>query len=149
MSKSQIDIDLQSASKGPSLEALLGFVAVTHAQQGDEVLRQLLLQCLVLFEADASSGAPGLSTILKTVFGLELSQQRIQSALDGLVAQGEVTVLPGSGKYSAEPVFRSRVEARIRSAQSLQQSVKDSWLLQCTSKFPALNGEEAWKCLQQ
>lgn len=142
-------LGLQVCAEGPSLQALLGFVAVTHAQQGDEVLRQLLLQCLVLFEEETCSGVSGLRTVLKTVFGLELSHQRIQSALDSLVAEGQVTILPASAKYSADQVFRSRVESRIESAQSLQESVKDAWLRQCTAKFTALDREQAWKCLQQ
>ncbi len=141
--------ELQVPSEGPSLQALLGFVAVTHAQQGDEVLRQLLLQCLVLFEGETSSGVQGFSAVFKTFFGLELSGQRIQSALDSLVAEAQVILLPGSAKYSANPIFRSRVEARIKSAQSLQENVKEAWFLQCTSKFSAFDREQAWKCLQQ
>lgn len=134
--------------KGPSLEALLGFVAITHSQQGDETLRHLLLQCLVLFPNEASTASDFCSTLL-SVFGIDISIERIQAALDRLVAEGQIVRPTGSPNYSTSAVIRKRIENRIESAKALQERVKNHWLNQCESKFPDLNGKQAWLCLHQ
>jgi hypothetical protein len=139
----------QNRSESPSLQALLGFVAVSNVQQGNEVLRQLILHCLVLLPAEAASSAQDCCSTVLTMFGLDLGTDRVQSALDELMAQGQVTRLPQSAKYSVSAVVRGRVESRIESARSLQERVRDSWLEQCRLKFPILNHAHAWLCLQQ
>jgi hypothetical protein len=145
----QVPLATQIRSDGPSLEALLGFVAVSNVQQGDEVLRQLLLHCLVVFPSESAHGSADCCSILTTVFGLKIGLPRVQSALDELVAQGQVTQLPGSAHYRVNAVFRGRIEARIESAKVLQERVKNNWLQQCNPRFPDLDREQAWTCLQQ
>jgi len=134
----------------PSLEALLGFVAVTNAQHGDDILKQLCLQCLVLFPEESLSSAEQLCSVLVATFGLNMSTDRVQTALDLLVSQRQVKCLPGTNQYVAATTARARIETRIQSARLLQGRVKRQWLTQCLAKFGAeLEGQQAWDCLQQ
>jgi hypothetical protein len=129
---------------------LLGFVAVTNAQRGDETLKQLCLQCLVLFPEEAVSSAQQLCSVISAAFGLTISTDRVQRELDRLVSQEQVKRMPGTDQYAATSPARTRVETRIESARSLQERVRDQWLAKCQSNFESkLDGQQAWDCLQQ
>ena len=119
-------------------------------QHGDDILKQLCLQCLVLFPEESLSSAQQLCSVLAAAFGLNMSADRVQSALDRLVSQQQVKRLPGSNQYVPTTTARTRIETRIQSARLLQGRVKKQWLTQCQIKFGAeLEGQQAWDCLQQ
>lgn len=112
----RIALTVESPNSGPSLEALLGFVAIDKVQHGDHVLTQLCLHALVLFPSEHISSASQLASILDTYFGLTVSSSRIEQALDKLTSQNHISKLPSSNEYAPTAAAKTRVEARINSA---------------------------------
>src|ERR1019366_447431 len=108
-----------------SLQALLSFVAVTQSQHGDDILGQVLLQCLVMSLGKPLASAEDFSSTLRSLFGLDIGLERVQNGLDKLVAQGQITRPMGSAAYSVNAALGQRIEVRIESAKNLESSVRE------------------------
>jgi hypothetical protein len=140
----------KSSQDGPSLEALLGFVAISKVQHGDQVLTQLCLQTLVVFPEERVTTPQQLASLLTAYFDLTVTPHRVERALDRLVSQNQVRRLPESGNYVPLTAVRDRIRERIAAARTLQDRVKSRWINQCKTKYGTdFDGESAWKCLQK
>src|SRR5690348_124927 len=111
---------IPSRSVDSSLQSLLSFVAVTRSQDGDDVLGQLLVQCLIMSLGKPLGSPEDFSSTLLVLFGLDIAPQRLQKALDKLVEQGHISKPTGSSSFTANASLRQRIELRIESAKKLE-----------------------------
>ena len=116
---------LQTRPTDPSLQSLLSFVAVTHAQRGDEILGQLLLQCSVMLPGESLATGKDSCSILTTLFGLDVNPERAQATLDKLAAKGQISRPLGSPNYTVNAVLRSRSEKSERLIRPSNSCVGD------------------------
>jgi hypothetical protein len=130
-----------------SLQPLLSFVAVTQSQRGDDVLDQLLVQCMIVSGNLVSP--EDFSSTLKSLFGLDMGLERVQRGLERLVAQRQITSSSGVAGFGVSLALRGRIEARIESAKKLEYRVREKWLAQCAAVFTKLDTDQAWICLQR
>jgi hypothetical protein len=135
-------------TKPPTLEGLLSFVAITTTNSGDEVLRQLALQTLVIFPNESVQSAEDLERLLRSSFAIQVSSERLQAVFDHLIKARQL-LQPSGTIVTVKPEMRTSIEARIRSARDLQARVKSQWLAAAVEEFSALDGECAWRVLQE
>jgi hypothetical protein len=127
-------------------ERLCSFIAVQRTQHGDEVLSQLVLQMFVTGPVDRMQTPAGIRAVLQDQFGLDMAEGRLQSALDRLL-HGRQLARNAAGHLDASPATRQSVLRRFQDAGDLQARVKESWLQQCSKKWPGFDKDVAWKTL--
>jgi hypothetical protein len=132
----------------PAVERLFNFVAISHLQKGDEVLRQLLLQCLGILPDERFDSACQFQECLDVLFGLQIHVDRLQTSIDQLVNEGKLC-RPTGTTYTLNHEVRLGIQERIDHAVALQERVKAKWLEESTSTHPQLDPVEAWVTLQK
>lgn len=137
-----------SRSFSPAFEHLCSFVAVSSTQRGDEVLRQLLLHCIVILPNERFHSATHFKKCLDTLFGLQMPMDRLQAAIEQLIKE-EKLYRPGGTFLAVKPDLHSALQRRIDEASALQDRVKTKWLDDSAGARPKLDRHEAWAALQR
>lgn len=129
-----------------AFDRLIGFVAIRQTQEGDEVLRQLLMHLAALSNENVASLAAFCDN-LDVYFGLQISEGRVQAALDQLLSGGHFRRgTDGSFKLSDEK--RRAIRERIKAASDLEARVRAHWIEECVGKLPNLDAKNAWTTLE-
>lgn len=137
-----------SRSFSPALDRLCSFVAVSQSQSADAILRQLLMQCMVILPDQAFAGNEQFTECLDALFGLQMPAHRVQEAIDALVADRKIT-RSSNGAFFLDPSERAAISTRIAEAESLQGRVSSEWLAEARAGHPSVGAERAWKALQE
>ena len=136
-----------SRSFTPAFEHLCGFVALTHLQKGEETLKQLLLQTMVLLPGEVFRSADDLRSSMDALFGLQMPTGRIDAAVSQLLEDGHLH-RPDGITLVVTLQTRSVVQTRIDNAVALQQRVRDTWVTHVSNAYPKLDPDQSWKALQ-
>jgi hypothetical protein len=129
------------------LQQMYSFVAIQKSQDGDEVLRQLVLHSFLLTERSALQDADAIVNVLRDFFGLEINTERIQEALDYLAARKQI-VRNVAGEIDIVPILRGKLNRKVDEANKLQEKVKQQWLAECKALWPDLDETLAWNTLE-
>src|SRR3954471_10724706 len=97
-------------TKPPTLDGLLSFVAISTTKSGDEVLRQLALQTLVIFPNESVQSAEDLERLLCSTFAIKVSSERLQAVFDQLIKAREL-LQPSGTTVTVKPEIRAGIEA--------------------------------------
>lgn len=136
-----------SRSFSPAFERLCSFVAVTHLQKGDEVLRQLLLHCFVSLPEERFFAVRQFQKLLDALFGLQFPEDRLQAAIDQLTREEKIFRHPG-GHLVVQLEVRSEIKKHIDDAIALQERIKEKWYRVNLAAYPNLDHDQAWSALQ-
>jgi hypothetical protein len=129
-----------------AFEQMCNFAAIVKTRNADETLRQLILQCFVVFPDEKFQNAVQLTEAIN-IFGLRLPEYQVQVSLDYLNADGRL-------QQSADSVLtlpnmdRIQLKGRIDEAKALEERVKQAWLESVSRRFPSLSPDQAWQGLQ-
>lgn len=132
---------------GPNVERLCNFVAINRAQKGDEVLKELVLQCFLISPDVRFTRAEQFNENLDVLFGLQIPIRRVQTAIDQLVSEGKVQ-RRAKTNLTLEPEVHATIDARIKDALALQERVKATWLESIAITHPELDPVQVWDALQ-
>src|SRR5947209_12210707 len=129
-----------------AFEQMCNFAAIAKTRNANETLRQLILQCFVVFPRERFQHAVQLAEAI-TAFGLQIPEYQVQVSLDHLIANGSlqqsadsILILPNSD--------RKQLKERIDEAMALEERVKQAWLENVSRRFPSLSPDQVWKGLQ-
>lgn len=129
-----------------SFVELCSFVAIRQAQDSEEVVRQLLLHCFALAPDFRITRTRDFAEVIGTRFGLQLSEGRLQSAVDKLVNAGQL-VRRTNKDYALSDETNARVVERLVQTRNEEDEVKTRWLTEVRQVSPELNPEVAWGAL--
>ncbi len=134
-------------SVSQSMARLLSFVAISQLSRGDEVLRQLIFQCLVFFPSETFRQAEDFAKTLMAIFGLEIATARIELALQQEIRAGSIE-RNSVHSLTINSAMSTHVEASVTKANHLQSRVRSAWAEVLRHKYPELELNLAWACLQ-
>ncbi len=140
------DTKITFCDSGNSLQQMCNYIAIAETKNSDESLNELILNTLVTFEEEKASSVQEVADILKTIFGVEVSNRQILNSLDHLMSSGYVQQ-PFGTNYILTSENRIKIKARINNAFQLQESVKTRWLEEINGRFPDLNTTILWDTL--
>lgn len=129
-----------------AFEQMCNFAAIAKTRNANETLRQLILQCFVVFPRERFHNAVQLAGAI-TAFGLQIPEYQIQVSLDHLIANGHIQQSVDS-TLTLPNTDRMQLKERIDEARALEERVKQAWLENVSRRFPSLPPDQAWKGLQ-
>ena len=118
-----------------AFEQMCNFAAIAKTQDADETLRQLILLCLVILPGEKFENAAQIMEAI-TLFGLQFPEYHVQDGLNRLIAQGRIQQ-PMNSYFTLPDQNRKQLQVRIDEAKALENRVKEEWLEEIASKFPA------------
>src|SRR5215469_7504637 len=129
-----------------AFQQMCNFAAIAKTRNADETLRQLILQCFVVFPQEKFRNAAQLTDAI-TIFGLRMPEYQVQISLDHLIVDGSlqqredsILILPNKDQM--------QMRKRIDTAKALEERVKQTWLESTSRRFPSLSPDQLWKGLQ-
>ena len=129
-----------------AFEQMCNFAAIAKTRNADETLRQLILQCFVVFPKEKFQNAAQLTDAI-TIFGLRMPEYQVQISLDRLIADERLSRSADSN-LALSNKDRIQLKERIDEAKTLEERVKQAWLENISRRFPSLSPDQAWKGLQ-
>ncbi len=120
-----------------AFEQMCNFAAIAKTRNADETLRQLVLQCFVVFPEERFQNAAQLAEAIN-IFGLRMPEFQVQVGIDRLVADNRL-------QQSADSILtlpntdRLKLKGRIDEAKALEERVKNDWLESISRRFPSLS----------
>jgi hypothetical protein len=129
-----------------AFEQMCNFAAIAKTRNADETLRQLILQCFVVFPQERFQNAAQLVDAIN-IFGLHMPEYQVQTCIDRLVADDRLQQTVDS-ILTLPNTDRLKLKGRIDEAKALEERVKDDWLESIAKRFPSLSPDQAWQGLQ-
>ena len=127
---------------------MCGFIAIRQSQEGDAVVRELLLHCFALLPESTFRNATSFTDAIDSTYGLKLPVNRVQSALDRLINSGEIQRLQ-SGELKLAASAALRIKGHVEEASALESQVRDEWLKNSVALRSEIDATEAWQALTQ
>lgn len=124
------------------------FVAIASKESPDDVLRQLILHCFVVLPEDQFDSANRLIEAIEVLFGLKVPLYQVQTAVDRLEGEGQIK-RPLGTNYVLTPKVKKRLEQRIETAKSLEDTVKQEWFGELEVAYPTLPQDQMWTALRK
>lgn len=128
-------------------EQMCSMVAVGSITSADETLRELVQQCIVFLSNDKFSSADQFVEAFDILFGLDISINEVDYAIERLLATGlmrrtseDIYVLPKEEE--------NRIHTRIDEAHTLEETIQEQWQQELTEKFPQLEFNKVWDSLK-
>jgi hypothetical protein len=129
-----------------AFEQMCNFAAIAKTRNADETLRQLILQCFVVFPEERFQNAAQLAEAIH-IFGLRVPEHQVQVSIDRLIADNRLQQSVGSS-LTLPSNDRMKLKGRIDEAKTLEEKVKNDWLESISRRFPSLSPDQAWQGLQ-
>lgn len=129
-----------------AFEQMCNFAAIAKTRNADETLRQLILQCFVVFPEERFQNAAQLAEAIH-IFGLRMPEYQVQVSIDRLVADDRLQQSVDS-ILTLPNTDRMKLKGRIDEAKALEERVKNDWLESISRRFPSLSPDQAWQGLQ-
>ena len=130
-----------------AFEKMCNFVAIANTRDGDEILRQLILQCFVVLPDERFENPKLVSQTLDALFGLQIPEHWFQSIFSLLVEEG--VIIRFENYYILRTEIRSELQKRIDEAMALEENVKQEWFKELMNKFSTLSHDQAWATLRR
>jgi hypothetical protein len=127
---------------------LCSFVAIRQTQHSEEVLRQLLLYCLILAPEVRFTSPGDFAEIIESRFGLKLPEHRLQSSVDTLLHAGQL-VRSTNRDYGLSDETRQRLADRIAAIKHEEEAVRTAWAAEIQNTTPKLPVDKAWSALTE
>lgn len=138
----------QSPNFSLAFQQMASFAAIAKTRNTTEVLDQLVQQCFVILPNEPISKPEEITSIIHTLFGINLSIKDLAFSLERLIDKKYLVQLPGN-LLGLEPSVRQTLETRIAEAKNLEEEVKLVWLSQVAARYPDLNPENLWAALKK
>ncbi len=129
-----------------AFEQMCNFAAIANTRNADETLKQLIMQCFVVFPRERFHNAAQLADAIMA-FGLQIPEYQVQVSLNNLIA-GDRLKQSADSNLVLPNGTRAQLKQRIDEAKTLEESVKQVWLENISKRFPSLLAEQVWKGLQ-
>jgi len=130
-----------------AFEQMCSIVAIGQIKGADEVLKELLLQCLVIFPGEEFCNEEQFSNVLDVLFGLRIPDHEIRYALDRLLS--ERTVIKNiDDRLFIPPDIKEELQKNISESLSLEEKVRDGWKEEIAKNYPDISFDQAWKALR-
>ena len=129
-----------------AFEQMCNFAAIANTRNADETLKQLIMQCFVVFPRERFHNAAQLADAIMA-FGLPIPEYQVQVSLNNLIA-GDRLKQSADSNLVLPNGTRAQLKQRIDEAKTLEESVKQVWLENISKRFPSLLAEQVWKGLQ-
>jgi hypothetical protein len=129
-----------------AFEQMCNFAAIAKTRNADETLRQLILQCFVVFPDERFQNAAQLVDAIH-IFGLRMPEHQVQASIDRLIADAHLQQSANS-TLTLPNMDRVKLKGRIDEAKALEERVKNDWLESISRRFPSLSSDQAWQGLQ-
>lgn len=130
-----------------AFEQMCNFIAITKTRDHNETLQRLVLQCFIILPDEHFYDARQIKETIDTLFGLQIPEHQIQSAIDTLKDKGLIQQ-PANTNYTLQAEIRSGLQKQVDEAISLEEKVKYEWFVELFNSAPDLPVEQAWKALK-
>lgn len=131
-----------------AFQQMCSIVAIGQTNSQDDILRELILQTLVLLPDEKISGEKYFGEVLRELFGLQIAEHEIRFVIERLLSENALGV-SGTGNYQlAEPVAKA-IKAEIDDAIELENKVRDGWSAELLDRYPNLPFVESWAALRK
>lgn len=130
-----------------AFERMCSVVAIGKTASLEETIRELLLHCLFHLSDDEFMDASDIEKAIHGLFGLDLSNQEINSALSTLIHQKSIH--ENNGLLTLDPIFRNKLEIIVNRAYELESSVRETWKNELEKKYPLLDSSLLWNVLRK
>lgn len=125
---------------------MCNFVAISNTRSSKDTIKELVLQCFVIFPTEDFSKPATLGQLINDTFGLQIPDHQIEAAVYSL-KQSE-TILNVSGRPAVNVYIRSQLQTKIQEASALEQEIKAAWLKLIATALPGIDTAKIWTALQ-
>jgi hypothetical protein len=130
-----------------AFQQMCSMVAIGQTKSQDETLRELILQTLVLLPDEKISNEVEFSTVMNSLFGLQIADHEIKYAIEKLTAEGAIKP-SDSGVLTIDAKINTSLRYAIDSSVNLENKVRDRWQDEISKGYPNLEFTAAWSALR-
>ena len=131
----------------PMFEKICNFIAVSKTGDHHETIKGLIKLCLFEFPKEKFTESTKFYNYINELFGLEISQNLIDSALEDLENE-KIIYKHRDLYYILDSQQRKLLNESIEEAQSLENCVKESWFNELSKHYPHLPKVKMWRILK-
>ncbi len=130
-----------------AFERMCSMVAIGKTGSVDETIRELILHCIFYLPTDEFREASDISKSLDSLFGINLLNHELESALTQLIDQH--IVQKEDGILVINSSLRDQLQKEIDVTYNLEASVRDNWEVELEDKYPLLDSTKLWNGLRK
>jgi hypothetical protein len=130
-----------------AFERMCSVVAIGKTVSVEETIRELILHCLFHLPDDEFKDASDIEKAILGLFGLNLSNQEIESSLSTLI--NHKSIHKNSGILTLDLNLRNQLEKIVNDAYELEDLVREAWKNELEENYPLLDSSFLWNALRK
>lgn len=130
-----------------AFEQMCSIMAIGKTRNRNEVLAELVLQCLAFLPNEKISSASDISSSIDGLLGIRIPEHEIQFSLDKLIEAQSITKRADES-FSLPQQMRKSIQDEIDETHRLDEDIRKTWANEVASKYPTLEFDKLWKSLR-
>ncbi len=133
------------------LSRLCHLVALSETKKIEAVADSLVLNVLEIDPAHPATNQTNIDESLRAYFGITFESRDLNASISRLLQSGTIIKNPTTGAIALSPGARTTQLKRVADATTLEQIVRDQWILSVQDLFPVWSdqiGTELWALLR-
>lgn len=132
---------------GLTIDQICNFVAVEKTGTAAETIQNLIVLCMTIVPEDKYRDTDSIRETVNLLFGLSLSDEQIEKAIDALE---QAAILTKQYEiYVLSPHHRQQMDERVSAVRDLEKRIQAEWQEELSKVLPNLDSEIAWKTLRK